>query len=40
MHWRIAVKGGRIVEVTVVVGVEVVVYYSSATGRYTIPFYL
>ena len=37
MQWRIVVKDGRIVEVEVVVGVKVVVLYSSATGRHTIP---
>ena len=31
-------KDGIIVEVTVIVGVEVVVLYSSATGRHAIPF--
>ena len=40
VQWRRVVKDGIhvIVEVMVVVGVEVVVYSSSATGRHTIPF--
>ena len=38
MQWRIVGKDGIIVEVMEVVGVEVVVYCSSATCRYTIPF--
>ena len=35
---RIVGNEGRIVEVMEVVGVKVVVYYSSASGRHTIPF--
>ena len=38
VQWMIVVKDGRIVEVMVVVGVEVVVYSSSSTGRHTILF--
>ena len=38
VQWRIVGKDGIIVEVMEVVGVEVVVYCSSATCRYTIPF--
>eukprot|EP01043_Picozoa_sp_COSAG02_P015278 COSAG02_NODE_647_length_18944_cov_60.450199_2_plen_44_part_00 len=38
MQWRIVAKNGIIVQVTEVVGVEGVVYSSSATCRYTIPF--
>ena len=38
VQWRRVVKDGIIVEVMVVVGVEVVVYSSSATGRHTIQF--
>ena len=35
---RIVGNEGRVVEVMEVVGVKVVVYYSSASGRHTIPF--
>ena len=38
VQWRIVVKDGRIVEVAEVVGGEVVVYCSCASGRHTIPF--
>ena len=38
VQWVIVGKDGIIVEVMEVVGVEVVVYSSSATCRYTIPF--
>eukprot|EP01043_Picozoa_sp_COSAG02_P053952 COSAG02_NODE_6035_length_3855_cov_112.760117_3_plen_61_part_00 len=38
VQWRIVVKDGIILEVTEVVGVEVVVLYSSATCRYEPPF--
>ena len=38
VQWRIVGKDVIIVEVMEVVGVEVVVYCSSATCRYTIPF--